>query len=101
MRIPNPWTAALAAGRALWGFFSGKNILASETVVEERLQQCESCLFFDPEFRQCNKCSCFVDVKSQLATETCPEGRWKPVQLTKTWARGLLKQIYDRLHSKS
>jgi hypothetical protein len=101
MRIPNPWTAACAAARAIKALLSSQDILAPEDAVEERLKKCEPCLFFDPELRQCNKCSCFVDVKAQLATETCPEGRWKPVPLTKTGAARLLKQIYDRLHPKN
>jgi hypothetical protein len=76
MRFPNP----LAFIRALWRTLSlglrGNRMLVRESVRQHRLKQCESCPHFDPSIRQCNRCTCFADLKAELTAETCPDDRW-------------------------
>lgn len=47
----------------------------SEEVKQVRLNACESCEFFLAT-RQCSKCFCFMDLKTQLPHAVCPEGKW-------------------------
>jgi hypothetical protein len=42
----------------------------------KRLTTCIICPEHDPEFKQCKVCTCFVQVKAQLKTETCPLKKW-------------------------
>lgn len=76
MKFPNLFHAAGALYRAVKGLFSVKPTFVTEEVACKRLEVCEKCPFFISEYRQCDVCSCFVDLKAQLSTETCPEGRW-------------------------
>lgn len=77
MRIPNVKTAIKAAGKVVSAVAAGQAVLVSEEIVTERLNACESCEFFDASARQCKRCTCFIDVKVNLSTETCPEEKWK------------------------
>lgn len=48
----------------------------SDYQIERRLSTCENCPHFDPRYRQCGVCQCFVDFKASLGSESCPERRW-------------------------
>lgn len=41
-----------------------------------RLETCERCPFFDPTYRKCTGCDCFVDLKTSIGSEKCPKGYW-------------------------
>lgn len=97
MKVPNPLTALRAAVRAVKAALSGEEILAPDKVVTDRTATCEGCPFFDPDFRQCNSCGCMVDLKVQLATEECPEGRWGRVRLTGQGFRQLITSICRKI----
>ena len=58
---------------------SGNPIFVPEEVADERLHECErrKMACFDAETGQCKLCSCYVAVKTILATEKCPLGHWQ------------------------
>ena len=76
MRFPNPFYAIGAFYRAVKRLFSVKPSFVTEEIAEKRLKACEACPHFDSSVRQCEICTCFVDLKAQLTTESCPKGRW-------------------------
>ena len=47
----------------------------SGEIKRHRLDLCESCDEFLPT-RQCGKCLCFMDLKTQLPHAECPVGKW-------------------------
>lgn len=72
----SPKNAFRAVKRLFLSLLRRKNIIASAEIVEKRLQICEKCPRFLAESRQCRECTCYVDLKVQLTTEECPQGRW-------------------------
>lgn len=48
----------------------------SAEVKAERLAACEGCKFFMKLSRNCRKCGCFMDLKTQLPHAECPVGKW-------------------------
>ncbi len=66
---------------AIWklvrGFFRGEETLASEELTASRLGVCEGCPRFCKESRQCEVCTCFVDVKVALKSASCPLDYWR------------------------
>jgi hypothetical protein len=71
--IPN---AAKAAIRLVKAALSGQDVKVSDDTYAERLSQCVTCPDYLPESAQCGICTCFVQVKARLTTETCPKGHW-------------------------
>lgn len=56
----------------------------SDEELERRKAICAGCEFWDPEAFQgtgrCLKCGCSTWAKLRMATESCPVGKWGPVQ---------------------
>lgn len=56
---------------------------ASVEQIEQRLGTCRACEHYDPEayagLGRCNVCGCNMEVKSVMATEACPKGKWHAV----------------------
>jgi len=71
MRFPNLRTFS----KALWHFFARPEI-APDSVRRDRAARCAQCPHF--QYGQCQVCTCFVAVKTLLATEKCPDkpARW-------------------------
>ena len=46
-----------------------------------RLSTCEGCDYFIVADRRCQKCGCWMELKTAFRTATCPEGKW-PVDTT-------------------
>ena len=54
-----------------------KNILIHDSsIVEKRLAECLTCEHYIKATSQCKKCGCFMELKSRLATASCPVGKW-------------------------
>lgn len=98
MKVPNPVTFGIAVGKLVTALVKGRNPIASAAKVDFRLAQCAVCPFFDGGLRQCNLCSCFVDLKANLATETCPAGNWGVSQLTKVRVIKSLQKLWKVTH---
>jgi hypothetical protein len=50
--------------------------LAPEEIAQKRIQVCESCEFLKKEIYQCDKCKCFMKVKTKLIAAKCPIEKW-------------------------
>jgi hypothetical protein len=55
----------------------GLPIIVSAEVGYHRLQTCEGCDKFESDSSRCRECGCFMKVKTQLATASCPLGKWE------------------------
>lgn len=57
----------------------GKSLLgidkASDETVQARWEICKSCEFF--KFWRCTDCKCLVPAKIRVASEFCPQNKWK------------------------
>lgn len=74
MTFPNPFRFA----RAIWRAFRAKGpVQVDDQTREKRLATCHACPYYDPHYFQCNRCGCFVPLKVELSSESCPEGKWK------------------------
>lgn len=71
---PNLKNAAGAAVRLAKAVVAKKPVFVSDDLLSRRLAACEACPNLSGD--QCRLCTCFVDVKAMLATETCPDSRW-------------------------
>lgn len=57
--------------------FRREPVLASEEVLNERLETCYPCKHYCPASGQCLICTCFVELKAQIEHEKCPKKKWK------------------------
>jgi hypothetical protein len=77
--LPNPFRFIAAVGRLLKAFVLRRRLFVPREVRNARIAVCEagsgSC--FDPYFRRCLDCTCFVDLKAEFATERCPRKLWR------------------------
>ena len=81
-----PWStqaknAVGAVGRVVKAVSQGKEVLASEDTLLERLAVCDDCPESTPtelpvKDRRCAQCGCFLSKKAKLKTEKCPMGKW-------------------------
>jgi predicted anti-sigma-YlaC factor YlaD len=81
----------VAGFRALWWKLRGWDLVVPWEVHEKRIAECENCRqWFCPMARQCLQCTCFVDIKTWVAPETCPAGKWgqfkQPCRLSRSKA---------------
>ena len=57
---------------------------ASLQDIEKRLDFCRYCIEYDETgyggMGKCMVCGCNMEIKSVMATEECPLGKWKPVK---------------------
>jgi hypothetical protein len=58
-----------------WDMIDPRIGRVSKVVKAERLTACENCEFFMIT-RQCAKCLCFMDLKTELPHAMCPVGKW-------------------------
>ena len=50
--------------------------LSDGELAAERLKVCVECSHFRKTARQCDLCSCFMDLKTKMLEATCPAGKW-------------------------
>lgn len=74
MRLPNLVTFGKSVARMVRAHFRREPLLVAEAVFDARLAVCDRCP--DLKGRQCQLCTCFVDLKAQLSTENCPASKW-------------------------
>ncbi len=55
---------------------AGEGLVASASLVSERMSTCKACPWFVPKGQRCAKCGCVVPLKAYFANEKCPVGRW-------------------------
>ena len=69
-------TAIKAVKRVIVAAATGSKVFVGPEIAAKRLEACHRCPHFKPKTRQCGLCLCFVDAKSKLSTESCPDHRW-------------------------
>lgn len=59
-------------------FFNNKEVLAKDSVIENRRNICNSCPFQKKigPIKQCGKCGCAIEAKIQLKASKCPCKKW-------------------------
>lgn len=67
-----------AVWRTFWFRLRGFVIIVSVEEQFTRSAECEDCIFKVGE--QCSKCGCFIEAKTWLAAESCPDGWWGPIK---------------------
>jgi hypothetical protein len=57
---------------------------ANEPEIARRLRICSDCEHFDPyaykNMGECQICHCNMEIKTIMATESCPKGKWEESQ---------------------
>lgn len=51
-------------------------MLANAEKANQRMSICENCEFLKKEFYQCDKCKCFMKIKTKLQAAKCPIDKW-------------------------
>lgn len=51
-------------------------MLADAEKANQRMNICENCEFLKKDFYQCDKCNCFMKVKTKLFAAKCPIEKW-------------------------
>lgn len=64
---------------ALIRFLKSRGRVLGREIRNERLAVCFECPSYMPTSKRCFICGCFVEVKSWLPQENCPEGKWRVV----------------------
>jgi len=87
INILSPFRAIAASIRLSWWKLRGFRIFVTEDEELERLAICYECESFVPETEQCAVCTCWVNLKTKLASEQCPKRKWlrlksKPITFT-------------------
>jgi len=59
---------------------SNKYIKVDSAIQQQRWNVCQSCVFF--QRGRCSKCGCFMKLKTQLASASCPENKWSATIIT-------------------
>ena len=49
---------------------------SDQELIEQRLAICKVCPAFRPKSQTCNKCGCFMQLKTTLIQAKCPIGKW-------------------------
>ena len=57
-----------------------EHLKCSKDVKDERMAICESCEHLIKTTKQCRKCGCFMEIKTHLASVSCPIGKWEAVK---------------------
>jgi hypothetical protein len=48
---------------------------------KRRMDICRGCPFFDSKLKRCRKCGCFMEAKTKIPGQKCPEGKWGPFRI--------------------
>jgi hypothetical protein len=63
-------------GGALGRFVKIGMKTVSEKTKQKRLSICQGCEYYDKELMKCNVCGCYLEVKTKMASESCPLNKW-------------------------
>ena len=76
VKFSSPFRFLWAVWRSSLALVRRKPVFVNDLLRDLRKKACARCEAFDPQTRQCKVCTCFVDIKVLLSSETCPKGRW-------------------------
>lgn len=79
------WIASSECPIGKWGPVAAeKTVEATEEEREERLSVCRTCEFWNQAAfgggGRCSKCGCSTQLKLKRASESCPIGKWGPIE---------------------
>lgn len=74
VKISSPFRFAWAICRALVYKIKGNHFLADHDKERQRLAVCDSC--FHNNYEVCLICGCQIELKTMIASEICPIGKW-------------------------
>lgn len=85
IRWDSPVIFAKAVARTVKYVLQGRPVITPREIRDERMARCEVCPHRDPLNGQCLLCTCFVDVKTYLSAEECPDvpPRWNRLTFSK------------------
>lgn len=69
----------------------------SDEVYEERLKECRSCEYFDPEQTRCRQCGCYLEQKARFALDSCPIHKWDESDID--WTQKNFDDVLDRIQN--
>ena len=69
-------TAALAMGKVIVAAVKGEPLLVDDATVKHREATCKQCSRWRPKTNRCSVCKCYLILKVQLKTESCPLKKW-------------------------
>lgn len=67
---------ALSAARAAARHAASGLAVVDDQEQARRLAVCTACEHYDAAQARCRRCGCYARLKSRIATQDCPEGRW-------------------------
>ena len=82
-KFPSLFQQARNFAKEMW--HAGKNaavglpVLVDAETAFNRFQTCQGCEFLTQDSFRCEKCGCFMKTKTQIATSSCPIGKWNAV----------------------
>jgi hypothetical protein len=81
--FPSLFQQARNFAKEMW--HAGKNaavglpVLVDANTAFQRFETCRGCEFLTQDSFRCEKCGCFMKTKTQIATSSCPIGKWSAV----------------------
>jgi len=83
-KFPSIFQQARNLAKEMWATSKqaaqGLPVIVDADTAFNRFSICQGCEFLKENFR-CEKCGCFMKAKTQLATASCPVGKWQTVKL--------------------
>jgi hypothetical protein len=82
-QFPSLFQQARNFAKEMW--HTGKNaaaglpVLVDADTAFQRFSMCQGCEFLKTDNFRCEKCGCFMKTKTQLASASCPIGKWHVV----------------------
>ena len=82
-KFPSLFQQARNFAKEMW--HAGKNaavglpVLVDAETAFNRFETCQGCEFLTQDSFRCEKCGCFMKTKTQIATSSCPVGKWHAV----------------------
>jgi hypothetical protein len=86
-QFPSLFQQARNFAKEMW--HTGKNaanglpVLVDADAAFQRFSMCQGCEFLKTDSFRCEKCGCFMKTKTQLASASCPIGKWQAVAVQK------------------
>jgi len=59
-----------------WHLLDPARKIRNQSIIDERMDICNSCPFLSKTTKQCDKCHCFMPLKTTLSIAECPIGKW-------------------------
>lgn len=82
-------------GAAVARHAQNRFINVATNIKQERLDICKNCEFYNstnPDNPTCNKCGCFLKIKTSWASEKCPIGKWADIKTQSSGGCGCNKK---------